>query len=174
MLSSDDVVHALYRDPEVVRAVRTRFGDGVLSPDGGIDRRELGSRAFAQEGGIEFLEHLLHPRIGAWREGWMREQAAARPAPPAVVCEVPLLFEVGLESAFDAVIVVTAPEPVRRSRVEARGQSFDERHARQWDEDAKVAAADMSFSNHGDRADLDAFVDDVLQRYAAPGNDGPA
>lgn len=174
MLSSDDVVHALYREPSVVAAVRDRFGDSVLSADGGVDRALLGPRAFAEEGGIAFLEDLLHPRIGDWREAWMREQAAASPAPPALVCEVPLLFEVGLEDAFDAVIVVTAPEDVRRARVEARGQSFDERRALQWDEDAKVAAADMAFSNHGDLAALDGFVADVLQRYAGTGAGGAA
>lgn len=172
MLSSDDVVHALYHDPAVVAAVRDRFGDGVLSADGGVDRALLGQRAFADEGGIEFLQDLLHPRIGAWREQWMRRQAATRPAPPALVCEVPLLFEVGLADAFDAVIVVTAPEHVRRARVEARGQSFDERRARQWDEHAKVAAADMSFSNHGDLAALDRFVAGVLDRYAGAGAGG--
>lgn len=174
MLSSDDVVHALYRDPEVVRAVRDRFGDQVLAPDGAIDRGLLGPRAFNEDGGIEFLERLLHPRIGAWRERWVREQAAASPAPPAVVCEVPLLFEVGLADAFDAVIVVTAPEHVRRARVEARGQSFDDRRARQWDEDAKVAAADMAFSNDRDLAALDDFVAGVLGRYAGAGAGGTA
>lgn len=174
MLSSDDVVHALYRDPAVIDAVCDRFGGDVLSADGGVDRALLGPRAFAQDGGIAFLEALLHPRIGAWREQWMREQAAVSPAPPAAVCEVPLLFEAGLVGAFDAVIVVTAPDDVRRARVEARGQSFDERRVLQWDEAAKVAAADMAFSNHGDLAALDGFVADVLQHYAGAAAGGTA
>jgi dephospho-CoA kinase len=172
VLSSDDVVHALYREPDVVAAVRARFGDDVLGPDGHVDRAVLGPRAFAQPGGVEFLEALLHPRIGAWREQWMRAQAAARPAPIAMVCEVPLLFEVGLQEAFDAVIVVTASEDVRRARVEARGQAFAERQARQWGEDAKVAAADMAFSNDGDLTALEAFVDAVMVRYAGGVADG--
>lgn len=169
MLSSDDVVHALYRDPEVIDAVRARFGDGVIGPDGQVDRAVLGPMAFAEDGGVEFLEALLHPRIGEWRLSWMAGQALASPAPRVMVCEVPLLFEVGLEDAFDAVVVVTASDDVRRARVEARGQSFDDRRGRQWDEAAKVAAADMWYSNDGGLEDLDAFVGRVMDRYGGAG-----
>jgi dephospho-CoA kinase len=172
VLSSDDIVHALYRDPEVVNAVVQRFGPDVLGPDGQVDRAVLGPRAFAADGGISFLEGLLHPRIGQWREAWMRDAAAAHPPPVAVVCEVPLLFEVGLQDEFDAVIVVTASEDVRRARVEARGQSFDERRSLQWDEPAKVAAADMAFVNDGDLHALDAFAGEVLARFATEGPRG--
>ncbi len=150
----------------MVKAVVERFGPDVRGPDGQVDRTVLGPRAFAADGGIAFLEDLLHPRIGEWREAWMRDAAAADPPPVAVVCEVPLLFEVGLQRAFDAVIVVTASEDVRRARVEARGQSFDERRSLQWDEPAKVAAADMAFVNDGELDALDAFAGQVLARFA--------
>ena len=55
---------------------------------------------------------------------------AAHPPPPLLVCEVPVLFEAGIEDQFDAVLVVTAAEEVRRARVEARGQDFDALSAR--------------------------------------------
>ncbi len=166
VLSSDEVVHALYRDPEVVRAVAGRFGPGVLATDGTVDRPALGARAFAEEDGIRFLEGVLHPRVGAARVAWIAAQRRRVPPPPLLVCEVPLLFEAGLQDRFDAVLVVTAPDPVRRARVEARGQAFAARVGRQWDEARKVAAADHAYVNDGTLGDLGAWVAARYAQYA--------
>ena len=166
MLSSDDVVHRLYAHPEVVSAVRERFGDDVLAGDGSVDRTALGEAAFAGDG-LEFLERLLYPRIGVARAAWVAEQRAADPLPPVLVCEVPLLFEAGLADRFDAVLVVTAPDDVRRRRVEERGQDFHERSARQMPEAEKVARADMAYVNAGSVDDLGAWVQSVIDRYRA-------
>jgi dephospho-CoA kinase len=163
VLSSDAAVHGLYADPEVVRAVIDRFGPGVLDAAGAVDRAALGPRAFAEPDGIRFLEGLLHPRIGAGRERWVAEQRRRDPLPPLLVCEVPLLFEVGAERAFDAAQVLTAGEDVRRERVEARGQAFDARRARQLPEEEKVARADAAFVNDGELAALEAWV---AERFA--------
>lgn len=167
MLSSDAVVHGLYAEPEVVQAVTERFGPGVLAADGSVDRAALGSRAFADGDGIAFLERLLHPRVAAARERWVAEQAALSPPPPLLVCEIPLLFETGSADRFDAVLVVTAGEEVRRARVEARGQRFAPRTGRQWDEARKVAAADRVFVNDGTLEALDAWVGERFAEYAA-------
>ena len=163
MLSSDEAVHNLYADPEVIRAVADRFGPEVLDAAGAVDRAALGPRAFAEPDGLRFLEGLLHPRIGAGRERWVADQRRRDPAPPLLVCEVPLLFEVGAEGAFDAVLVITAGESVRRERVEARGQGFDERRARQLPEAEKVARADAAYVNDGSLAALEAWV---AERFA--------
>ena len=169
VLSADEVVHRLYVDPAVVQAVAARFGPEVLADDGSVDRPALGAAAMASDGGMAFLEELLHPRISDARTSWIAEQRAADPTPPLLVCEVPLLFEVGLADRFDAVLVVTASDDVRRARVEARGQDFDARAALQWDEDRKVAAANASFVNDGTEAELDAWVDDMFRVWAAHG-----
>lgn len=172
-LSSDRTVHDLYADPEVLRAVTGRFGTAVLSPDGAVDRAALGARAFAQEGGIAFLEALLHPRIEGRRREWVAEQSARRPTPPLLVCEVPLLFEAGLERRFDASLLVTAPADVRRARVRARGQDFDARSARQMPEDEKVARADRVFVNDAGLDALRAWVADRFSEYAGRPCDAP-
>lgn len=169
VLSADAVVHALYERDDVRAAVRDRFGPGVFDSAGQVDRGALAERAFADDGGVEFLEDLLHPRIGEARREWIAAESSRSPAPPVIVCEVPLLFEAGLEDAFDAVLVVTAPEDVRRARVAERGQDFDGRSARQLDEARKVGAADMAYVNDGTLADLDAWVASVIARYGATG-----
>jgi dephospho-CoA kinase len=171
-LSSDRVVQDLYDDPEVAAAVAARFGPEVL--DGGaVDRAALGVRAFAQEGGVAFLEGLLHPRIEARRRAWMGEQRARRPPPPLLVCEVPLLFEVGAEGAFDAALLVTASEEVRRRRVEARGQDFDARSARQISEEEKAARADRVLVNDSGLDALRSWVAARFAEYAGRACDAP-
>lgn len=146
------------RDAEVVQAISSRFGAGVIGPDGSVDRARLGPLAFRDSGGVAFLERLIHPRVGARRRGWIAHQDASSPRPPLLVCEVPVLFEAGIEAEFDVVVVVTASESVRRARVEARGQDFDERQARQMPESEKVARAHHSFVNDGPMSELERWV----------------
>lgn len=160
------MVHALYARSDVVAAVVARFGRGVLDAEGRVDRAVLGPRAFAEDGGIAFLEGLLFPLIGDERERWVREQRARTPPPPLLVCEVPLLFEAGLADRFDAIAVVTASEAVRRRRVEARGQAFADRAGLQWDEARKVALADHHLVNDGDLAALRRWVAEVFRARA--------
>jgi dephospho-CoA kinase len=165
-LSSDEVVHDLYRRPEVVAGVAGRFGADVIRDDGSVDRSLVGTRAFAGDG-LRFLEQLLHPLIGVARREWIvRERSTERPA-ALLVCEVPLLFEAGLADVFDAVVVITASEAVRRARVEARGQSFSARAAQQWSEADKVARADHVYVNDGSLEDLRDFVRSIVQGYAS-------
>jgi dephospho-CoA kinase len=169
VLSADAVVHGLYEQPDVIAQVRDRFGPDVFDRAGAVDRVALGSRAFDEDDGMAFLERLLYPRIGAARKQWIAEASARTPPPPVIVCEVPLLFEAGLADEFDAVLVVTASEQVRRARVAERGQDFDSRSARQMDEAAKVAAADMAYVNDGTLAELDAWVAAVVDRFRPSG-----
>ena len=146
--------------------MRERFGGGVLDPSGGVDRALLGPRAFAEEGGLAFLERLVHGRVGEHRHEWIARQAAASPAPALLVCEVPVLFEAGIQDQFDAVIVITASEEVRRARVAARGQDFDARSGRQTPEAEKVARADRAYVNDGDVEALRAWIADRYAEYA--------
>lgn len=172
-LSSDDAVHAAYARPEVVERVRARFGDAVVGADGSVDRALLGPRAFAEEGGLAALEAIVHPLVGQAREEWIAAQTGAEPPPPLLVCEVPLLYEVGLADLFDAVLVVTASDDVRRARVEARGQDFAARAAHQMPEADKLARADAHYVNDGDRDALRGWVADRYAEYAGPSPHGP-
>ena len=172
--SADAAVHAAYGDPGVVARVRERFGDGVVGPDGTIDRALLGPLALAQEGGLAALEAILHPLVGRAREEWVAARRADTPPPPLLVCEIPLFFEAGTAGLFDAVLVVTATDAVRRARVAARGQDFDARAARQLSERDKVERADAAFVNDGGLDELRAWVADRFAQYAGLPCDGPS
>ncbi|MDH3225551.1 MAG: dephospho-CoA kinase [Thermoleophilia bacterium] len=166
VLSSDEVVHRLYRQPPVIVEVVERFGHEILDSQGAVDRGRLRERAAAQADGLEFLESVIHPRIEGERTRWVNQQRRLQPPPPLLVCEVPLLFEVGLEAAFDAVLVVTASEGVRRARVQDRGQNFDDLASRQLPEQEKASRASSYFTNDGDLEELDAWVEERFEEYS--------
>jgi dephospho-CoA kinase len=164
VLSSDDVVHGLLREDRGVReAIASELGPAALDGEGRIDRAAVGRLVFGSPERIAWLEALLHPRVAAEQRDWLERQAA-RPDPPRVcVIEIPLLYEVGGESRFDAVVAITAPAEVRKARTPL---ATDERAARLLPDEEKVARADFAYVNDGSLDELDAFVADVLDRVS--------
>lgn len=154
--SADEIVHRLYADPEVRQALVERWGDRVLSGED-VDRKRVGGIVFADRDELAWLESLLHPRVVAEQARWRAEQTA-----PLAVVEVPLLYETGGESRFDAVVVITAPEETRRARTEVADVA--ERQGRLLSDDEKAAKADFVYVNDGSLEGLDAFVRSVVQR----------
>ena len=165
VISSDDIVHDLLRDdPEVRRAVVDRLGEGVLGADGSIDRGRVGRLVFSDPEALRWLEELLHPRVVARYLHW-REQLAEQPEPPAVcVTEVPLLYEVGGESRFDKVVVVTASPEARIAR---HIGPMRDREQRLISDEEKAKRADFVYVNDGTRAELDEFVAGVVAKLAS-------
>jgi dephospho-CoA kinase len=158
-VSSDEIVHHLLAtNPEVKRALVERLGEEVLGENGAPDRERIAYRVFRDREALDFLEELLHPLVSREYMTW-REQLAELPNPPQVcVTEVPLLFEVGAETRFDKVVVITAPAKLREAR---RGRS-DDREARLLSEREKVERADFSYVNTGTPDELDAWVAEVM------------
>jgi dephospho-CoA kinase len=165
VISSDEIVHRLLRqDVEVKNALLGRWGKRVLGADGEIDRARVGEIVFADRGELRWLEELLHPRVVAEYLRW-REELARLPEPPRVcVTEVPLLYEVGGDAHFDAVVVVTASAQVRVSR---HIRPMHDREQRLLPDEEKAARADFVYVNDGTLAELDAFVSDVMTSLSA-------
>jgi dephospho-CoA kinase len=163
-LSTDAVVHDLYASDELRDAVVGRWGDEV-APGGSVDRKAVAERAFASDEERRWLEELMWPRVGERMVAW-REELAARPEPPpAAVVEVPLLFEAGMEAAFDATIAVVAPEEVRASRAGARGHAaLQERTGRQLTQDEKAQRATFAVTNDGTEDQLERALSEVLAK----------
>ncbi|MGH3000106.1 MAG: dephospho-CoA kinase, partial [Gaiellaceae bacterium] len=106
-LSADQIVHDLLADDADVRdAIRARWGEGAVG-----DRARIGEIVFGDRAELDWLEQLLHPRTRVATDAWLSSVVA-----PLAVVEVPLLYETGGESRFDAVVVVTAPPGVRETR----------------------------------------------------------
>jgi dephospho-CoA kinase len=167
VLSTDAVVHELYSDPEVVGAVVERWGDDV-APDGVVDRAAVARQAFGGSEERLWLEGLLWPRVGARMMAWREEQTAREPPPTALVVEVPLLFEAGMEGAFDTTVAVVAEEEIRAQRAGDRGHEVvDEREARQLTQDEKAELADHVVANSGTIEDLERTLSELLEKLRA-------
>jgi dephospho-CoA kinase len=142
-------------------AVAERFGARVLAADGSLDRAALRSVVFRDREARADLEAITHPRV---RAAFAEALAAARArGDRVVVYDVPLLFETGLESAVDRVVLVDAPVAVRRARlVTDRGLAPDEADAMiaaQAPSVGKRARAAVVIDNDGSPAQLRERVD---------------
>ncbi|HEY7078035.1 MAG TPA: dephospho-CoA kinase [Solirubrobacteraceae bacterium] len=163
-ISSDAVVHDLYENPEVRAAVIARWGEDV-APGGRVDRARVAKRAFAEEADREWLEGMLWPKVGERIAEWRAIEAQREPPPRALVVETPLLFEAGLESAYDATIAIVADESVRAERAGARGhEALDERAARQLTQEEKAARATFAVANSGTLDELERELSSVLEK----------
>jgi len=159
VVSSDEIVHHLLVQPEVKDAVMARMGNGIVAPDGEIDRGALATVVFNDREALAWLEDLLHPLVAVEYLRWRDALAELPDAPAVCVTEVPLLYETGGETRFDKVVVITAPSKLRRARSVV---ATDEREARLIDDREKVARADYAYKNVGSIEELDAFVASVM------------
>ncbi len=109
------------------RAIVARFGPGVVAPDGTLNRPALRHIVMADAGARRELEQIVHPAVHRLRSE--RERAARAAGAAVVVHDIPLLFESLDPAAFDAVVLVDAPEPVRLERIKA-SRNLDDADAR--------------------------------------------
>lgn len=158
----------------ILEALREMFDDGVLTDDGSLDRAALRRRVAGDPEARRRLEAIVHPEVRRLREE--RLARARAEGVRVVVEEVPLLFEVGMEGLYEAVVVVDAPREVRRARVEEeRGLGpgeFDALDGAQMDPEEKRRRADGVIWNDGSLEALEEEarkVWDALVEEEAPG-----
>ncbi|MFO8174165.1 MAG: dephospho-CoA kinase [Longimicrobiales bacterium] len=138
-------------------AVVAEFGAGILDPEGRLDRDALREVVFQDQDARRRLEEILHPVIGARRDRWMR--ARRKEGCLLAVAEIPLLYEVGLQGGYDAVVLVHAP-PEERLRRLKEDRKMEEEEARsimeaQMPAEEKLDRADYVVRNDGSRTDLE-------------------
>jgi dephospho-CoA kinase len=160
-LSSDAVVHELLESEPLLGRLVERWGETV-APGGVVDRARIGEVVFAEPDQLTWLEQQIHPLVGERIGGWL----ATLPAETELaVIEVPLLFESGMEKAFDTTVAVVAADEVRRERAAARGHALvDEREARQLAQDEKAARAAHTVANDGSIEDLEEALSALVER----------
>jgi dephospho-CoA kinase len=138
-------------------AVRAKFGDAAIAPDGSLDRARMRALVFADAAQRTALERIVHPAVARLR---LQEEARLEADGARVVVHmVPLLFEAGLTDEVDTIVFVDAPEDVRLERlVRDRGLDPDEARrmiAAQVPAADKRARADILIENDGTLADLE-------------------
>ena len=146
-----------------------QFGPDVVRADGTLDRGALRRLVFSDPVQRDALNAIVHPAVGRLRDRRVAE-ARAR-GDRVVVSDIPLLFEVGLEHAFDGVLLVDAPEDERLRRLmDHRGLDRQEAQAMmaaQMPSAEKRARATWVIDNDGSREQLAGRVAGLWRTFDA-------
>lgn len=169
VLDADELVREMLGPGgEAVTAVVETFGQGVLAPEGSVDRKRLAQRVFGDEDARKRLEAILHPRVVALRRERIKSLAASQSLGAVIISEAALLFEANTWPEFDAIILVTAPVEVRMARLLAAGwtpEDIERRMAAQWTDEKKAGLADWVVDNGGTEAHTRAQVEALWKRF---------
>lgn len=163
-VDADAHARTVSQEPAVLTAVQAEFGPGVVQ-QGQLDRGALARLVFADPQARARLEAILHPRIRARITAAID---AARRDGLSVLLDAPLLIEGGLVRLCDQVVFVAVDPAVRAARAAQRGWAageLDRREAAQLPLAEKLAQATAVVDNNGDRAQLQAQVAALLERW---------
>ena len=161
VFDADAVVRELQaRDPEIIARIGRRFGGTVSA--GVLDRDALSRAVLSSPAELDALEAIVHPAVQAARSRFIERNANQ----PALLFDIPLLFETGGADAFDKVIVVSAPADVQRERVLARPgmtrAKFEAILERQVPDEEKRRRADFVIDTSVDLSTTERQVGDIL------------
>lgn len=150
-------------------AIVARWGHRMLQSDGTLDRAALRRVVFGDAEALRVLNAIVHPQVEALRSSAIHE--ARQAGAEIIVCDIPLLFEKGMEDAFDAVVLVDAPEEERLRRLMTmRGLPDVEAMAMieaQAPSAPKRARADFVIENNGTLDALEPRADAVWSALVA-------
>lgn len=164
VVDADSLGHLIYRpQTEGWRAVVEHFGEGILAPDGEVDRKKLGPIVFGDPKQLEKLNAITHPLIYKLAEERIRELGSQ--AQKIVVLEAALLIEARWTSLVDEIWVTTSPEEHVVERLQNRnGMSVEAASARirsQMPQSERVEYADVVIDNAGDLEKLGKQVENL-------------
>ncbi len=164
VFDSDACVHLLYaKGGKAVAPIAAAFPGVVV--EGAVNRQYLSSALHADPSGFARLEAIVHPLVLQEREAFLHKARAG--GADLVVFDIPLLFETGSDQHVDHVLVVYAPEELRRVRVLQRPgmtqAKLDAIIARQLDDSTKLARADYQIETSGGLEDAKRQLDAILK-----------
>lgn len=167
VVSADELAReAVAPGSDGLARVEGLLGPGVVGADGSLDRAAVRRIVFRDREARRGLEAIVHPEVRRLRDAWTGERR--REGAEVVVWEIPLLFETGMEREVDVVVLVDAPEEVRRRRaIETRGLSGEEVDGMMRAQMAvagKRAGADFVIDNGGTMEELASRAAEVLAR----------
>ena len=147
---SDEETKSLYLLPEIKRIITNRFGDDAYLDNGLLNKSQLSKILFNNKAELTFVEGLLYPELNKRFQTWCEEQDY-----PYVLFESALIFEKEIGILFDKIILISAPEEIRKQRVIQRDncspESFLSRARLQQNEELNIGRADFVITNDGVR-----------------------
>lgn len=135
-------------DGILVGQIKEEFGSLSYHSDGNLDRAYLSKAAFEHPGLLEKLNSLVHPRVALDYSRWVDSHQGQK----YLLREAALLYEAGVYTSMDKIIVVSAPEDIRLNRVRTRDPQRTEEDIKsimqnQWPEEEKLRRADYVIYN---------------------------
>jgi dephospho-CoA kinase len=168
VLDADAVARMVSGQQAVLSEVAAVLGPEYVG-EAGLERQKIAALVFSDLTARQKLNSIIHPRVR--QEMQAQATALLSAGHRLVIQDIPLLFESGLESLFEAVIVVDAPLEARIARVMARDKSNEAavraRDAAQMPADEKRRRTPYVIENNGDEAALSEQLDIVLAYIAS-------
>lgn len=164
-VDADRIGHEVLREPEVLAALRSHWGDSILAADGQIDRRAVGAIVFAppprgpEE--LRYLEQVTHPRIGERLRSEF--ERLARGGTQVAVLDAAVMVKAGWHKFCDRIVFVDVDRSKRLARALQRGWSATEFAARESSQESleqKKQIANVVIDNSGSPAETLAQVRD--------------
>jgi dephospho-CoA kinase len=170
IIDADELVHQAQEPGQpLLSQIAARFGSDLIQANGSLDRAALRSRVLADSRALSDLNALVHPEVRRRSERLLAD--ARRRGDPIAVSVIPLLFESGEPAEFDAVVLVDAPDAVRRDRLlatrEVPAQEIDRLIAAQLPAGPKRALSDYVIENDADLESLERQAFGVWQALIA-------
>ena len=177
---ADQIAHELMQPGQAVYdAVVQKFGSGILSPDGTVNRPKLAEAAFGSPernvpSRVEELNHIVHPAVIQRQDEWM-EEVGHRDASAVAMVEAALILEAGAAQRFDKLVVVTCRPEQRFERfaqrmktdLEKARKEVTRRMAAQLPDEEKAIVADYVIDNSGSLDATEKQVSAVFEKLRA-------
>jgi dephospho-CoA kinase len=173
VMQADEIAHQLMQPGEAVyQEVVRHFGDGILDPDGSVNRARLAELAFSNRPSrIQELNQIVHPAVIRRQEEWM-EQVGRRDPHAISFVEAALILEAGSAKSFDRLVVVTCRPEQRVQRwadrlgvnEETARREVTRRMAAQLPDEEKIKAADHVIDNSGSLDETRRQVNEIYRQ----------
>lgn len=165
IVNADEIAHKALLDTELISALKIAFGEGIINPDGSINRRETAKIAFSSKENTEILNSLTHPVI--LRLAVEEFERLSREGSKNIVFDAPTLFESGSDKLCQKIISVIAPENLRARRIMKRDNISEaeaiKRISAQKSEEFFRENSDFVIENDGDMKALKAKTESIIK-----------
>lgn len=167
VIDADQLARAVVAPGEpALAAIVAAFGEGVINPDGSLNRPALGAIVFADPAARKRLEAITHPAIARLAEARLAE--LRRQGAPVAIYMAPLLIEAGVTRRVDEIWVVYADRETQLGRLMARDgstrQDAERRLAAQLPMEEKAKQGRVVIDNRGSREELERRVREIWAR----------
>ena len=152
----------LVTDEKLISSLEVLLGEDIYQ-GGVLDKKRMASLIFSDKELLEKVNALIHPAVIADFERWANRQKAS-----LLACESALIFESKMNTLFDAVVMVYAPESVRLRRAMLRDTATEEqvkaRIQNQLSDEVKKSISDYVIVND-DKQALLPQLKELLARF---------